>query len=205
MNKKLILSSLGTFIAGILLGGALLYNDDVYLAVNKAVAGENLQNNVGAAYVNGLNLQGLSLEEALQLVQGQRTALLETQLQDQIAQVQAKNQQVASLNAVLIELNRVVGSLSAASSPVSAADQSTLQKLYSAAGLSKDSIPNNKTKVVSEITSVKGKIDSLSNSQQMDMLRLQSMSNKRNEAFDVMTNFIKKMQESRSSIIGNMR
>ncbi|MFS0860821.1 MULTISPECIES: hypothetical protein [Paenibacillus] len=52
---------------------------------------------------------------------------------------------------------------------------------------------------------LKGQIDALGNSQQMDMLRLQSMSNKRNEAFDVMTNFIKKMQDSRSSIIGNMR
>lgn len=43
------------------------------------------------------------------------------------------------------------------------------------------------------------------NNQQMDMLRLQSLSNKRNEAVDVMSNFIKKMQDSRSSIIGNMR
>ncbi|WPK13139.1 hypothetical protein R6U77_05475 [Lysinibacillus louembei] len=43
------------------------------------------------------------------------------------------------------------------------------------------------------------------NAQQIDMLRLQSMANKRNEAFDVMTNFIKKMQDSRSSIIGNIR
>ena len=43
------------------------------------------------------------------------------------------------------------------------------------------------------------------NSQQMDMLRMQSMNSKRNEAFDVMTNFVKKMQDSRSSIIGNMR
>ncbi|WP_298208965.1 hypothetical protein [Acidovorax sp.] len=55
------------------------------------------------------------------------------------------------------------------------------------------------------IQEVKSQIDSMSNSQQMDMLRLQSLSNKRNEAFDVMTNFIKKMQDSRSSIIGNMR
>lgn len=53
--------------------------------------------------------------------------------------------------------------------------------------------------------SLKNQIDALSSSQQMDMLRLQSLSNKRNEAFDVMTNFIKKMQDSRSSIIGNMR
>ncbi|KOS68328.1 hypothetical protein AEA09_07005 [Lysinibacillus contaminans] len=52
---------------------------------------------------------------------------------------------------------------------------------------------------------LKDQIDSMSNSQQMDMLRLQNLSNKRNEAFDVMTNFVKKMQENRSSIIENMR
>ena len=62
-----------------------------------------------------------------------------------------------------------------------------------------------KGKLDGAIQQVKSQIDSMSNSQQMDMLRLQSLSNKRNEAFDVMTNFIKKMQDSRSSIIGNMR
>jgi len=56
-----------------------------------------------------------------------------------------------------------------------------------------------------EIENLKTGIDSLSNSQQMDMLRLQSLSNKRNEAFDIMTNFMKKMQDNRSSIISNMR
>ncbi|OZI33306.1 hypothetical protein CEG14_19765 [Bordetella genomosp. 1] len=56
-----------------------------------------------------------------------------------------------------------------------------------------------------EIDKNKSAIDTLSNSQQMDMLRLQGLTNKRNEAFDVMTNFVKKMQENRSSIIGNMR
>lgn len=55
------------------------------------------------------------------------------------------------------------------------------------------------------VQAIKSQIDALGSSQQMDVLRLQSLSNKRNEAFDVMTNFIKKMQDSRSSIIGNMR
>ncbi|WP_255468072.1 hypothetical protein [Achromobacter sp. UMC71] len=55
------------------------------------------------------------------------------------------------------------------------------------------------------VTEIKSSLDNLSNTQQMEMLRLQSMTGKRNEAFDVMTNFLKKMQESRSSIIGNMR
>jgi len=62
-----------------------------------------------------------------------------------------------------------------------------------------------KGKLDGKIQEIKLQIDSLSNSQQMDMLRLQSLSNKRNEAFETMTNFIKKMQDSRSSIIGNMR
>ncbi|CAB3873244.1 MULTISPECIES: hypothetical protein [Achromobacter] len=62
-----------------------------------------------------------------------------------------------------------------------------------------------KGEVDAAINKVKGMIDAAGNSQQMDMLRLQSLTNKRNEAFDVMTNFVKKMQESRSSIIGNMR
>ena len=62
-----------------------------------------------------------------------------------------------------------------------------------------------KGEVDAAITKIKGMIDTQSNSQQMDMLRLQSLSNKRNEAFDVMTNFVKKMQDNRSSIIGNMR
>lgn len=52
---------------------------------------------------------------------------------------------------------------------------------------------------------IKQQMDTLANSQQMDTLRLQSLSNKRNEAFDTMTNFIKKMQDNRSSAISNMR
>ncbi|CAM3687330.1 hypothetical protein COLU111180_02925 [Cohnella lubricantis] len=40
---------------------------------------------------------------------------------------------------------------------------------------------------------------------ELNMLRLQSLANKRNEAFDVMTSFIQKMQDSRNAIIGNMR
>lgn len=55
------------------------------------------------------------------------------------------------------------------------------------------------------INNITSRIDSLNSSQQMDMLRLQSVTNKRNEAFDIMTNFVKKMQDSRSSIVGNMR
>lgn len=62
-----------------------------------------------------------------------------------------------------------------------------------------------KSQLDAAISTVKSQIDAQSNSQQMDMLRMQSLSNKRNEAFDLMTNFVKKMADARSSVIGNMR
>jgi len=55
------------------------------------------------------------------------------------------------------------------------------------------------------IQTISARIDGINSTQQLDMLRLQSLTNKRNEAFDIMTNFLKKMQDSRSSIVGNMR
>jgi len=54
-------------------------------------------------------------------------------------------------------------------------------------------------------TMVKSQIDSMSSSSQMDMVRLQSLNNKRSEAFDTMTNSLKKQQDNKSSIVGNLR
>ncbi|ERI08063.1 hypothetical protein HMPREF0083_03866 [Aneurinibacillus aneurinilyticus ATCC 12856] len=45
----------------------------------------------------------------------------------------------------------------------------------------------------------------INSTQQMDTYRIQSLPSKRNEAFDAMVNFIKRMEDSRNSIIGNMR
>lgn len=73
------------------------------------------------------------------------------------------------------------------------------------ASITADASQPTKGQLDSFIQTVKSQIDGMSNSQQMDMLRLQSLSNKRNEAFELMTNFIKKMQDSRNSVIGNMR
>jgi hypothetical protein len=70
----------------------------------------------------------------------------------------------------------------------------------------KDNVPEMKGKDVDTLYEmIKNKVDTLNNTQQTDMLRMQSLTNKRNEAFDIMTNFIKKMADSRSSVLGNMR
>jgi biotin operon repressor len=55
------------------------------------------------------------------------------------------------------------------------------------------------------INEIKGSLDNLNSTSQMDMIRLQSLSNKRNQAFEMLTNQIQKFAKTNDSIIGNMR
>ncbi|WP_323018731.1 hypothetical protein [Castellaniella sp.] len=61
-----------------------------------------------------------------------------------------------------------------------------------------------KGEVDAAITKIKGMIDAESNNQQMDMLRLQSLNNKKNESIEILTNTQKKHTDSASSIIRNI-
>lgn len=164
----------------------------------------------GTSVVNplaGINVQGMDLETAMMAVQADRANLLEQQLKDQVASVQARNDQIAKLNTLLAALQGLLASLDGAEkssrtlASFSDAQKAQVKSLTDAVGVTLQATD----KVSDLVTQLKGRLDELSSSQQMDMLRLQSLSNKRNEAFDVMTNFIKKMQDSRSSIVGNMR
>jgi hypothetical protein len=109
-------------------------------------------------------------------------------------------------NTVEIPLNdaiRAAGITDLGFSPNQCKAQITGQVIPSGANAFNGSVP--KSEVDAAITKVKGMIDGLSNTQQLDMLRLQSMTGKRNEAYDIMTNISKKLQDNRNSIIGNLR
>lgn len=212
-GKKRAVAMAGVFVVGLVAGGALMYSNSVYDAVNDALGKGATQNAVavGAGGVTSIDVSNMDLETALMAVQSERKNLLDQQLQEQIKQVQERNDQIAKLNNVLAAANGVLRyypSDAKAEDAIPASAQQAVQELknaISASGVTDLAAPANKGQCDTLIQNVKGRIDAASNSQQMDMLRLQSLSNKRNEAFDVMTNFIKKMQDSRSSIIGNMR
>ncbi|WP_254592216.1 two-partner secretion domain-containing protein [Acinetobacter bouvetii] len=171
-------------------------------------------NNIAA--ISPINVAGMDIESALIAVQTQRANLLESQLRDQIAGVQAKNEQIGKLNTTLNSLQALLAIFSTTQNSIQLTAGSNIDRLFQklkvdaqAAGVDIRSLLKgnilNKADIEALQKGIKGQIESASNSQQMDMLRLQSLSNKRNEAFDAITNFIKKMQDSRSSIIGNMR
>lgn len=162
--------------------------------------------------LSAATISSMDIESLLMVVQAERSRLLEAQLKTQIAEVQARTAGLVKLQAVESRLRAIESAFPAGSgvgTPTSAVPlpANALTELATAVadvGL----LPLDTStlgKVREGLAHVRGLVDSASNSQQMDMLRLQSLSNKRNEAFDVMTNFVKKMQESRSSIIGSMR
>ena len=184
----------------------------------------------GPTGVSGINVASMDIETALMMVQSRRTELLESQLKGQIEQVSQRNDRISKMNALMSELSSVnaqFGSKASNTTKVNAKSKdggidnwnskissSNIQNMANAAGVNLESMKvlsggsiGNATKgdIDVAIQKIKGMIDAESNSQQMDMLRLQSLSNKRNEAFDLMTNFVKKMHDGRASIVANMR
>lgn len=116
------------------------------------------------------------------------------------------NSSAADLQAAIDLRNSKIAALNAAGNQVVTADSVTTMSLNQALqhyGFKTGDM--NQGEFDQLINNITSRIDSLNSSQQLDMLRLQSLTNKRNESFDIMTNFIKKLQDNRSSIIGNMR
>ncbi|WP_136608671.1 hypothetical protein [Paenibacillus dokdonensis] len=197
MNRRIILTTAASLVIGVVAGTGIMMNDQAYQSVKQAVGG-GTSNSVGQ-----IDISSMDIETALMAVQEQRTSLLEQQLNQQMTEVQNRNSQIASVNDLLSSVNDVRSQDNATGQYDLPSDINSKLSEQGLGDGSKTSYTKDELDKMSQ--DLKGKIDSLSNSQQMDMLRLQSMSNKRNEAFDTMTNFVKKMQDSRNSIIGNMR
>jgi ABC-type transporter Mla subunit MlaD len=139
-----------------------------------------------------------------------RVRLCESQLQDKINAIRDKNDQMRKLNDMksqLLQLKSAFADDAKGGDPLSNQSnwknstdkiRDTAQALsdaWSKAGLD--------ASYVDQI--IKSSVDSLSSSSQMDMVRLQSLNNKRSEAFDTMTNMLKKAADSKSSVVSNFR
>jgi hypothetical protein len=134
------------------------------------------------------SLQGLKklldsgdIEGAVMLLQTTRAKLMDAQLGTQIKAMQERNAQITSLNNQLT------------------AAQQTL------AGYSGTDTSDDKKKATKLVGDLKTAIDSLNSDSQIDMIRTQSLVNKRNEAFDTLTNLLGKFQKTIDGIVGNYR
>lgn len=179
--KKKILTTGGVFLLGVIGGSALMYNNSVYDAVNNAL-GKGATHNA----VAGANLSGLDPETAMLLVQSNRGKLLDAQYRDQLAAVQARSDQIAKLNAVVNALKSQLGQVpSDAKADHVIAPSADLTNAMNNAGVTEQL--RTKGDMVTFLERIRSQIDSFHNSLQMDMLRLQSLMNKRNEGEPIMS------------------
>lgn len=164
------------------------------------------------------------IEALMRMIQRQRVDLLDEQLRQQIEAVKLRNEAVASLNSLLSVCTRLDALFPPDSSSESRINTlvgwrdegSELRTLLTQiAAHERSNLVTGSTDVAAmgamtrdslglAVVRIRDQIDTLTGAQQLDMLRLQNLSNKRNAAIDVLTNS-KKVSDHRSSIIGNMR
>jgi hypothetical protein len=184
------------------------------------------------------------IQTLIQMVQGERVKLLDTQLVDQVKAVQARNDKIAQLNDVLTKLTSFQGAIDGTDAGSKVKDwnwdkvdkyEIPLNDAIQAAGIEDLGLSGDgrvtpqpgqslddghghvvrgqtntsnggttKGQIDAAVTKIKGLIDAESNNQQMDMLRLQSLSNKKDESIELLTNTQKKTHDSSSGIIQNI-
>ena len=129
-------------------------------------------------------LQTGDIEGAVMLLQTTRARLMDSQLGTQITAMQNRNQQITKLNNDLT------------------AKQTELAKVPTD---SNQTNINERERLTKEVGTLKTSIDTLNSDSQIDMIRTQSLVNKRNEAFDTLTNLLGKFQKTIDGIVGNYR
>lgn len=177
-------------------------------STNEAAAASQLLSPVVSSLpgvtVNEISLTAFDLEGALRAVQDQRVRLLDQQLSSQVTDVQKRNARVVTLNTAITALNAYVAGATDESLATAIAAARPAVESHVLLSATSDSTEV-RTAAADLVATLRVERDAATNTQQMDMLRLAGLTDKRSEAADLMSSFLTKMQGSQSSIIGNMR
>lgn len=147
------------------------------------VIGTGLKESITALKAMTKLLESGDIEGAVMMLQTNRSKVLEQQLGARIEGMQARNAQIKSLNDQLkVEQGKLATVTGTAEQKQAARDN-----------------------INATITGLKGDMDKLNSDSQLDMIGIQGLVNKRNEAFDMLTNLLGKFQKTIDGIVGNMR
>lgn len=163
-----------------------------------------------------VDIAGREMEMAILLTQVGRARISEAVLKDQMESIRERNEKIRLLNIILGKIHERAGK----ENEVSLKDL-TVQignSLIPVAYLLKELAvfsgaeyqdweknPDRKFNVNALCSKqIQAAIDDFNHDQQTDMNRMQSLASKRNEAYETLTNFVRKMDESMSKIIDHL-
>lgn len=128
-----------------------------------------------------INGQKMDLGALQMMLQIDRTKVLDESIADQMDQIQERNKLLKNYTEELAGLRKQL------------------------AGLDREDDEDAYHSLEIQIENLKGKIDALNSDSQLDMIRLQSLIDKRNQAFEMASNTLQRDQKTRDSITGNFR
>lgn len=161
----------------------------------------------GAQQITSAEIQSLAVEDAFLLVNHQRLENTGKILKSQIAEAQEKNSQISDINDLMSLARNVLagfGSDDKSDAAIPLGDDLTkFQQACQSAGFDTKDI-GNKAQLTATLENFKSKVDSLTNSQQISMLRLQSTVNVYSETLTALTNFMSTTHDRKSEILRNI-
>jgi len=138
----------------------------------------------------GQNLSNIDLETLMVSLHTERAETLQLALENQANSVQQTNQKLKDAQTKLSNLRQLQNEVQ-------------IDLLKAKPGSSEYAqLEAMNTELETEIANLQTEMDSLDITSQLEMMRLQSLMDKQNQSFDMMTNFIKKFGSSKDSIIG---
>jgi hypothetical protein len=166
-----------------------------------------------ASAVNAINRLGgsVNIPEMGLLVQMERHNILQTQVQDQFKDMQKRNEWLKVATDALNSLRSARQSGDKDPSiPLSKVDwpglpKQNLEQFFWQNGIAYPPRWLNQADVDTCIANLKSSIDTVNTNSQLDMVRMQGLMDKLNQATDFMTNWISKNSKTMDSIVGNIR
>lgn len=143
-----------------------------------------------------LDGETMSLQTLIMSLQAERANVLENQFASQAAEIKKRIGQIREANDMMAEMQACKKDKKKASS--------ALQKYCKDNGID---LHNDTSKEAwdTNITRLKSHIDALNSQSQLDDIRMQTLMQKRDQSFQMLTNTIQKIGKTLDSIIANMR
>jgi hypothetical protein len=172
-----------------------------------------------AQQVDVIDFGVLDIDSIMMLVQTERARLLDSQIVQRTQQIKDRSNQITQLNQLQALVRGSLATFSTGANPsdttsvpAQAYDLLTGYKAFNAlSGAGGGSITTSTAASMSKSDleklqeEIKAAIDSLNSTQQLEMTAMQSLTNKRNEAYETVTNFISKIQKTKDAVVSNMR
>lgn len=166
----------------------------------------------GGAFI--MDGQKYDLDTLIMTLQLQRAENIDKQIEDQANEMKSRNQKLQMLNELMIKARGCKEDMAAADTEpfmIGTQGPKTMSQWFTEFDLTLElpasdaNAEGKKATWETNISNLKGRTDSLNSSSQLDMIRLQGLMNKRNQAFEMMTNVLSKISKNRDAIIANMR